>query len=174
MFRPADDPIREGTRGGHDRFDWKDVKDDRQKERYLGNSIKVPYSKYNYGKDFFWYEKNSDIHVNKEDIVKKQSEEIENVKRLEQQLMEQALGIQRKEEPLEKEDEHERKRSKSRKKERQDERDGYERSEKREKRKRREDSRDGGREKRSERRERRDDERRGMSERKEVERKERS
>lgn len=91
MFRPPDDPIREGARGGHDRFSWEEVKANNQKEKYLGNSVKIPNTKFNYGKDFFWYEKNSQISVADKDSKAK---ELEEIRRKEKELMDLALGIQ--------------------------------------------------------------------------------
>ncbi|KAI3382111.1 hypothetical protein SNEBB_009663 [Seison nebaliae] len=46
---------RDGVRGGHDRFDWKEVVDDKDRECYLGHSLKAPK-----GRDagnILWYEK---------------------------------------------------------------------------------------------------------------------
>ena len=35
-------PARGGSRGGKDMFDWENVKEDNQRENYLGHAVKAP------------------------------------------------------------------------------------------------------------------------------------
>jgi hypothetical protein len=101
MFRPADDPIRPGNRGGHDNFEWESIRNDKQKDRYLGNSVKMPTGKWMYGRDLFWYgktaqEKGEYVMGDKqnEDGVQR---EMERIREQEEELMNARLNIRKKE-----------------------------------------------------------------------------
>ncbi|KAI8338380.1 kinase phosphorylation protein-domain-containing protein [Chlamydoabsidia padenii] len=43
-------PTRGGTRGGRDQFSWEDVKTDKDRENYLGNSLMAPVGRWQKGK----------------------------------------------------------------------------------------------------------------------------
>ncbi|KII75031.1 Multiple myeloma tumor-associated protein 2 [Thelohanellus kitauei] len=58
-FSDIDDPIRGGVRGGRELFSWEQVKLDRDRENYLGHSVKAPVGRSQGGPDFLWYEKGS-------------------------------------------------------------------------------------------------------------------
>lgn len=50
----AYEPSRGGVRGGRDQFKWEDVKTDKDRENYLGHSLKAPLaSQERY--EFDWY-----------------------------------------------------------------------------------------------------------------------
>ncbi|TMW56031.1 hypothetical protein Poli38472_008679 [Pythium oligandrum] len=77
-----------GTRGGADQFKWDDVKNDKYRENYLGNSVNAPVGRWQKGKDLTWYTK-----LSKADRSAALQEEIALAKQRDQDLMNQALGI---------------------------------------------------------------------------------
>ncbi|XP_002163449.2 multiple myeloma tumor-associated protein 2 homolog isoform X1 [Hydra vulgaris] len=82
-------PSRGGVRGGQDQFKWEDVKNDKDKEYYIGHSLMVPTGQWTKGKDIFWYTRDKD---GKSEAERTRAEEIRKVKELEARAMAAVLG----------------------------------------------------------------------------------
>lgn len=80
-------PCRGGVRGGKDQFSWDDVKKDKDREYYLGHSIKAPVGRWQDGKDLHWY--NSDAAGDKDS---QRNAEFARAKELEEEALMAALG----------------------------------------------------------------------------------
>lgn len=79
---------RDGCRGGR-MFSWDQVKDDKQRVCYLGNSVAAPIGKWQRGRDIMWYTKNIDLST-KSSAPQKKSE-FDIVKEREQKMMSKVL-----------------------------------------------------------------------------------
>ena len=81
------EPARGGTRGGKDQFDWNDVKGDKDREYYLGHSVKASVGRWQKGKDILWYTRE------KGDGPGGANDEIAAIKAAEENAMAEALGL---------------------------------------------------------------------------------
>ncbi|XP_069013690.1 multiple myeloma tumor-associated protein 2 [Embiotoca jacksoni] len=75
-----------GVRGGQDQFNWDDVKVDKHRENYLGNSLMAPVGRWQKGKDLSWYAKD------KKGGELSKAEELAAVKAAEHEALMAALG----------------------------------------------------------------------------------
>nr|XP_061835365.1 multiple myeloma tumor-associated protein 2 homolog [Nerophis lumbriciformis]XP_061835366.1 multiple myeloma tumor-associated protein 2 homolog [Nerophis lumbriciformis] len=76
-----------GVRGGQDQFNWDDVKVDKHRENYLGNSLMAPVGRWQKGKDLTWYSRDK-----KGSRPPTKEEELAAVKAAEHEALMAALG----------------------------------------------------------------------------------
>ncbi|EPX72186.1 hmmtag2 [Schizosaccharomyces octosporus yFS286] len=85
---------RGGTRGGQGEFQWDQVKGDKQKGNYLGQSIYAASGRWAQGRDLEWWSKGRTTQAesgsNNEDAYRK---EILEIKHKEQTMIAEALGL---------------------------------------------------------------------------------
>ncbi|XP_064455173.1 multiple myeloma tumor-associated protein 2-like [Ornithodoros turicata] len=92
-------PVRGGTRGGADQFNWDDVKEDKYRENYLGHSLKAPVGRWQKGKDLTWYAKEpgSGAGSKGEDKIaaarSAKAAQLQALKKAEEEAMLNALGF---------------------------------------------------------------------------------
>ncbi|EPQ32087.1 uncharacterized protein PFL1_00285 [Pseudozyma flocculosa PF-1] len=79
---------RPGARGGAGNFSWEDVKNDKDREFYLGNSVNAPQGRWQAGRDIHWYNKDKASDKDEE-----RREELRRVKKMEEEALYAKLGI---------------------------------------------------------------------------------
>ncbi|KAF9344047.1 hypothetical protein BGX26_004880 [Mortierella sp. AD094] len=89
-------PTRGGTRGGQDQFKWEDVKEDKHRENYLGNSLHAAVGRWQKGRDVTWYAKTGDKDKDLATIQSNKKAEIQSIKDAEAEAMAEALGYKTK------------------------------------------------------------------------------
>ena len=83
-------PPRGGTRGGRDQFNWETVKADKDRECYLGHSVKAATGRWQQGKDLFWYTRDK---TEEGFNLASSAAELDAIKRREDDIMRAALGL---------------------------------------------------------------------------------
>ncbi|KAL7271106.1 hypothetical protein RUND412_006162 [Rhizina undulata] len=85
--------LRKGdtSRGGMAEFKWEDVKEDKDRENYLGHSLMAPVGRWQKGKDLTWYAKTGSQSTAEAEAARK--EEIRRIKEAEQDALSEALGF---------------------------------------------------------------------------------
>jgi hypothetical protein len=85
--------LRKGdtSRGGRAEFSWDAVKEDKDRENYLGHSLMAPVGRWQRGKDLTWYAKGDSNESMTEDEQRK--EEIKRIKQAEEDAIAAALGL---------------------------------------------------------------------------------
>ncbi|KAK6510739.1 hypothetical protein TWF506_009839 [Arthrobotrys conoides] len=88
-------PIREGSRGGRD-FKWSDVKDSKDREYYLGVSVKAPTGRWQQNRDIQWYSRDQSQSSAEAEALRREQrlEEIRKIKEAENDALSAALGFQ--------------------------------------------------------------------------------
>ncbi|KAA8896317.1 kinase phosphorylation protein-domain-containing protein [Sphaerosporella brunnea] len=85
--------LRKGdsSRGGHAEFSWDAVKEDKDRENYLGHSLMAPVGRWQRGKDLTWYAKGETKDSATEEDQRQK--EIRRIKQAEEDAIAAALGL---------------------------------------------------------------------------------
>lgn len=80
-----------GTRGGQAKFNWDDVKADKDRTNYLGNSLNAAVGRWQKDRDIMWYTKSNQQQA--EDQRKALELEREHMRQQDEYLLSEAMGI---------------------------------------------------------------------------------
>lgn len=85
---------KEGSRGGRGEFKWTDVQSSQHRENYLGHSVMAPVGRWQKGRDLQWYARDDAATSRDEVEIARQQrhEEIQEIKRAENEALSKALG----------------------------------------------------------------------------------
>ncbi|KAJ3262007.1 hypothetical protein HK103_003850 [Boothiomyces macroporosus] len=93
--KPEVEKIREGNRGGLGLFRWENIKEDKHREIYLGNTVKCAVGRWQKNKNLNWF---NEQKVTGESQV--ELDEIAEIKRKETEAMMEALGLKKAEDTV--------------------------------------------------------------------------
>lgn len=82
---------REGARGGRDQFSWDNVKNDRNRQHYVGHSVHANVGRWQKNRDVFWYTKENSMNLKESEALRRK--EIEAVKAKEEEYMLMAMFV---------------------------------------------------------------------------------
>ncbi|SNX81406.1 uncharacterized protein MEPE_00111 [Melanopsichium pennsylvanicum] len=85
-------PTRGGARGGAAEFSWDKVKESKDREFYLGNSVAAPTGRWQDGRDINWYNKDSSSSSNTLSAADERREELRRIKEAETAALYAKLG----------------------------------------------------------------------------------
>ncbi|SPO19742.1 uncharacterized protein UTRI_00135_B [Ustilago trichophora] len=85
-------PTRGGARGGAAEFSWDKVKESKDREFYLGNSVAAPTGRWQDGRDINWYNKDKSASGSSPSAIDERREELRKIKEAETAALYAKLG----------------------------------------------------------------------------------
>ncbi|SPO20659.1 uncharacterized protein UTRI_00135 [Ustilago trichophora] len=85
-------PTRGGARGGAAEFSWDKVKESKDREFYLGNSVAAPTGRWQDGRDINWYNKDKSASGSSSRAIDERREELRKIKEAETAALYAKLG----------------------------------------------------------------------------------
>ncbi|KAJ3272973.1 hypothetical protein HDV01_004879 [Terramyces sp. JEL0728] len=93
--KPDVEKIREGNRGGLGLFRWDNIKEDKHREIYLGNTVKCAVGRWQKNKNLNWFNEQKVAGESQVEL-----DEIAEIKRKETEAMMEALGMKKSEDAV--------------------------------------------------------------------------